>query len=44
MNQTLEATVNDRTLQVTVEKLKILTQFKDNFLHAVSHDLRTPMG
>jgi two-component system sensor histidine kinase/response regulator len=46
MNQTLETTVNDRTLQllVTVEELKILSQLKDDFLHAVSHDLRTPVA
>ena len=46
MNQTLEATVNDRTLQLqaTVQELKILNQLKDDFLHAVSHDLRTPVA
>ena len=46
VNQTLEAKVNDRTLhlQATVQELKILSQLKDDFLHAVSHDLRTPVA
>jgi hypothetical protein len=45
-NQTLETTVNDRTfqIQVTVEELKILSQLKDDFLHAVFHDLQPPFN
>ena len=46
INQTLEHTVHERTLQLqaTVKELQILSQLKDDFLHAVSHDLRTPVA
>jgi two-component system, sensor histidine kinase and response regulator len=46
INQSLEHTVHERTaqLQATVKELQILSQLKDDFLHAVSHDLRTPVA
>ncbi len=46
INQSLEHTVNERTLQLqaTVKELQILSQLKDDFLHVVSHDLRTPVA
>jgi two-component system, sensor histidine kinase and response regulator len=46
INQSLENTVNERTLQLqaTVKELQVLSQLKDDFLHAVSHDLRTPVA
>jgi two-component system, sensor histidine kinase and response regulator len=46
INQSLENTVHERTLQLqaTVKELQILSQLKDDFLHAVSHDLRTPVA
>ncbi len=46
INQSLEHTVHERTLQLqaTVKELQILSQLKDDFLHVVSHDLRTPVA
>lgn len=41
----LESQVQDRTLQLQqkMQELQQLNQFQDILLHAVSHDLRTPM-
>ena len=45
INQTLEAQIFHRTqeLQQKMRELEKLSQLKDEFLHAVSHDLRTPV-
>jgi PAS domain S-box-containing protein len=45
LNTNLEQQVEDRTaqLQQKMQELEELSQLKDNFLHAVSHDLRTPL-
>ena len=45
LNQTLEEQISDRTqeLQQKMRELEKLSQLKDEFLHAVSHDLRTPV-
>ncbi len=45
LNTNLEQQVQDRTaqLQQSMLELKQLDQVKDDFLHAVSHDLRTPV-
>lgn len=44
-NQNLEAQVQERTaeLKKAIQELQILNQLKDDFSHAVSHDLRTPV-
>jgi two-component system, sensor histidine kinase and response regulator len=45
LNENLEQQVEDRTqqLQVSLREIKELSQMKDDLLHAVSHDLRTPV-
>jgi PAS domain S-box-containing protein len=45
LNFNLEQQVEDRTaeLQQKMQELEELSQLKDSFLHAVSHDLRTPL-
>jgi PAS domain S-box-containing protein len=45
LNSNLERQVQERTmeLQQKVEELQELSRLKDFFLHAVSHDLRTPI-
>jgi PAS domain S-box-containing protein len=45
LNASLEQQVEDRTaqLQQKMQELEELSQLKDSFLHAVSHDLRTPL-
>lgn len=45
LNASLEQQVQQRTseLQQKMHELQQLSQFKDDFLHAVSHDLRTPI-
>lgn len=45
LNTNLEQQVQDRTieLQQKLEELEKLSELKDFFLHAVSHDLRTPI-
>jgi PAS domain S-box-containing protein len=45
LNSNLEQQVEDRTaeLQQKMQELEELSQLKDSFLHAVSHDLRTPL-
>ena len=46
LNNQLEEQVEQRTeqLQQTIQELEVLSQLKDDFLHAVSHDLRTPVA
>jgi two-component system, sensor histidine kinase and response regulator len=45
LNSGLEQQVQERTAQLhhSLEELRELNQLKDDFLHAVSHDLRTPL-
>ncbi|MGI0494181.1 ATP-binding protein [Alkalinema pantanalense CENA528] len=45
LNEGLEQQVQQRTAQLnhSLQELQILSQLKDDFLHAVSHDLRTPL-
>jgi PAS domain S-box-containing protein len=45
LNSNLEAQVEERTaqLQQKIRESEELSQLKDSFLHAVSHDLRTPL-
>ncbi|MDX2240470.1 MAG: PAS domain-containing sensor histidine kinase [Leptolyngbyaceae cyanobacterium bins.302] len=45
LNASLEYQVEERTaqLQQKVQEIQTLSNLKDEFLHAVSHDLRTPM-
>lgn len=45
LNASLEQQVQERTaeLQQKMYELQQLSQLKDDFLHAVSHDLRTPL-
>ncbi len=45
LNASLEQQVQERTaqLQQSMQELQELGQMKDEFLHAVSHDLRTPV-
>jgi PAS domain S-box-containing protein len=45
LNSNLEHQVEERTaeLQQKMQELEELSQLKDSFLHAVSHDLRTPL-
>jgi PAS domain S-box-containing protein len=45
LNNSLEQQVQERTaqLQQKMQELQELSQVKDEFLHAVSHDLRTPI-
>ena len=45
LNVTLEREVRDRTreLHQKMQELEKLNQLKDEFLHAVTHDLRTPV-
>ncbi|MBD2326493.1 hybrid sensor histidine kinase/response regulator [Alkalinema sp. FACHB-956] len=45
LNEGLEQQVQERTAQLnhSLQELQILSQLKDDFLHAVSHDLRTPL-
>ncbi len=44
-NESLEHQVEERTqqLQASLQEIKDLSQMKDDLLHAVSHDLRTPV-
>jgi two-component system, sensor histidine kinase and response regulator len=44
-NENLEHQVEERTqqLQASLQEIKDLSQMKDDLLHAVSHDLRTPI-
>jgi two-component system, sensor histidine kinase and response regulator len=46
LNGNLEHQVQERTAQLnhSLEELRELSQLKDDFLHAVSHDLRTPVA
>jgi two-component system, sensor histidine kinase and response regulator len=45
LNENLEHQVEERTqqLQFTLQEVKDLSQMKEDLLHAVSHDLRTPV-
>jgi signal transduction histidine kinase/FixJ family two-component response regulator len=45
LNTTLEQQVQDRTAQLaaSLQSIQDLSQVKDDFLHAVSHDLRVPI-
>jgi signal transduction histidine kinase len=45
LNARLERKVEERTAQLSqkMQELKELNELKDEFLHAVSHDLRTPI-
>lgn len=45
LNSNLERQVQERTMQLEqkIEELQELSRLKDFFLHAVSHDLRTPI-
>ncbi|NJM46561.1 MAG: hybrid sensor histidine kinase/response regulator [Alkalinema sp. RU_4_3] len=45
LNENLEQQVEERTqqLQVSLREIKELSQMKEDLLHAVSHDLRTPV-
>jgi two-component system, sensor histidine kinase and response regulator len=45
LNENLEHQVQERTqeLQFSLQEVKSLSQMKDDLLHAVSHDLRTPV-
>lgn len=45
LNENLEQQVEERTqqLQFSLQEIKELSQMKDDLLHAVSHDLRTPV-
>jgi PAS domain S-box-containing protein len=45
LNTNLEQQVQERTAQLEqkMQELQVLNQLQDEFLHAVSHDLRTPM-
>ena len=46
LNNHLEEQVSHRTEQLrqSIQELEVLSQLKDDFLHAVSHDLRTPVA
>ncbi len=46
LNNHLEDQVSQRTEQLiqSIKELEVLSQLKDDFLHAVSHDLRTPVA
>jgi two-component system, sensor histidine kinase and response regulator len=46
LNASLEQQVLERTaeLEASMQALRELSQLKDDFLHAVSHDLRTPVA
>jgi two-component system, sensor histidine kinase and response regulator len=46
LNSSLENQVQERTAQLnqSLQELRELSQLKDDFLHAMSHDLRTPVA